>query len=615
MTIPPNSDMTDTMPTTIVRFVRTIVSELRWRLLAAILVALALAAVEGTGLLLLVPLLALVGLDVDQGLTSRLADFIGGIFAATGLQPTLVTVLLVFLVVSTSQALLYRTYLLVNPSLEQRFGVALRKRLYAAIVRVDWSYFTQQRASTLVHAVTADVDRAGAAVYQFLTLLTGLAVTSVYVAIAFRLSPALTSIVAAAGILLLVLSHGRTRRSAEMGEHYTAVNRRQFNLISESIAGLKVARSFDAQERDVLLFGQHADARTNAYLALLRSFARAKLGLDLSSAMLVCALLFIAVHWLEVRGAGLLLLILLFSRVMPRVMTLQESVQTVVSGVPSFAAVMRLVDACEAHAEPASNAGQESPLHLRREMRLDSVSYRHDGAKTPAVNAVSMKIEAGRTIAIVGLSGAGKSTVADLIIGLLRPSTGEIHVDAQPLTGSNVKAWRRAVGYVPQEGFLLHDTVRANLLWARPGASDDEMWTALDRAAAAAFLRSRREGLDTIVGDRGVRLSGGERQRLALAMALLRSPSLLVLDEATSALDAINEQQILSTVRQLGSSVTRVIVTHRLSAVREADWIYVMDAGRIAESGTWAELASRRGAFADLLDAHGARADHLIHHT
>jgi ABC-type multidrug transport system fused ATPase/permease subunit len=217
---------------------------------------------------------------------------------------------------------------------------------------------------------------------------------------------------------------------------------------------------------------------------------------------------------------------------------------------------------------------------------------------------LSVRIPAGRTVAIVGASGAGKSTFADLLIGLLRPSAGEVRVDGAAVKDDGIAAWRRTVGYVPQESFLLHDSVRANLRWAQPDATDAQMWIALERAAAAGFLRTR-QGLDTIVGDRGVQLSGGERQRLALARALLRNPTLLVLDEATSALDSINEQQILETVRSLGGVVTTVIVTHRLTAIRDVDAIHVMSRGRIAESGTWNDLASRPGAFAQLLDAHG----------
>ena len=585
-------------------FLEAVFGELRWRVAGAALVALALASAEGTGLLLLLPLLASIGLTVDDGLTSRLAGFVGSAFAAAGLQPTLVTVLGIFLLVSSAQALLYRKYLLLNPSLEQQFVLRLRNRLYAAIVRVDWSFFIRQRTSDLVHTVTAEVDRAGTAVYQLLTLLTGLAVTSVYVAIAIRLSPELTGLVAAGGLVLLWGLRGRTQRSSELGEAYSDVNRRQFHMISESIAGLKSAKSFGAERRDVVIFAGYARARTTAYLDLLRTFARAKLGLDLSSALLISALLFMAVEWLGLRGAGLLMLVLIFARVVPRVMSLQESAQVLVSGLPAFVHVMRLIEACEAHAERPV-AGTPEPLPLHREVRFDNVSYAYEAGSAPALNGISLSIQAGRTTALVGASGAGKSTLADLLIGLLRPERGEVLVDGRALSGDDVAAWRRSIGYVPQESFLLHDTVRANLLWAMPGASDSEMWEALERAAAAGFLRGSREGLDTVVGDRGVRVSGGERQRLALARALLTRPRLLVLDEATSALDSVNEQQILAAVRGLAGAVTTVIVTHRLSAIRHADFIYVMDRGAIVESGTWAELVARRGTFSTLLEAQG----------
>ncbi len=439
----------------------------------------------------------------------------------------------------------------------------------------------------------------GSAVYQLLTVMTGVAVSSVYIAIAFRLSPILTTLVAAIGLVLLWAMRGRAKTSSELGEKYSDINRRQFHLISESISGLKVAKSFGAERRDLVIFGAYARERTAAYLDLLRTFARAKMSLDLTTAVLISALLLVAVQWLGLRGAGLLMLIFVFGRVMPRIMSLHESAQSLIASVPAFAVVMRVIDGCEAHAERTPEPAP-APLPLVRDVRFEGVSYTYAGAGGRAVDNVSLVIPAGRTTAFVGASGAGKSTLADLLIGLLRPSSGVVRVDGRELSADDTAAWRGSVGYVPQESFLLHDTVRANLLWARPDATEEQMWDALERAAAAGFLRTRREGLDTIVGDRGVRVSGGERQRLALARALLVKPSLLVLDEATSALDSNNEEQILSAVRDLAGTVTTVIVTHRLSAIRRADLIYVVDRGAIIESGTWDSLSSSGGAFATL---------------
>jgi ATP-binding cassette, subfamily C, bacterial len=583
-------------------FVHFVIGELRWRLAAAAAVALSLAATEGAGLLLLVPLLASIGLTVDEGGTRGLAASASTLFQTLGLTPSLIAVLVVFLLVSTLHALLLRASLLLNPTLEQRLTLSLQQRLYSAIVRAEWAFFITRRSSDLVHALTSDIDRASAAAYQGLTLFSGLAISAVYLAISFWLSPGLTALVVLSGGSVFWALRGRSRHSTEMGERYREADRQHFRLASESVDAVKLTKSFSAQERGVLVFARSARVRADAYIALLRSFARSKIALDLATALLLCALIFVAVEAFAVRGAGLLLLVFSFARVMPRLMSLQGSAQIVRAGVPSFANVMRLV--AEAEAQSEDLAPEASRLRtLPPTVGLDGVRYQYGGSAEQALDGISLSIPAGSLTAIVGASGAGKSTLADVLIGLLRPSDGRLLVDGRPLADADIAGWRRSIGYVPQESFLLHDSVRANLLWARPDATEPQMWTALERAAAADFLRQRAGGLDTVVGDRGVRLSGGERQRLALARALVTEPALLVLDEATSALDSVNEQQILTTVQQLQGQLTTVIITHRLSAIRGAGTIHVLDRGRLVESGTWAQLMVRGGPFERLLAA------------
>jgi ATP-binding cassette subfamily C protein len=286
-------------------------------------------------------------------------------------------------------------------------------------------------------------------------------------------------------------------------------------------------------------------------------------------------------------------------------MALQQSAETLAGGLPAFTSVRQLLKEAEGHAERSAGGGS-SRLALREAISLDRISFAYTAGGPAVLRQVSMSIPAGRTTAIVGASGAGKSTLADILIGLLQPTGGRLEVDGQPLSGGDLPAWRRSVGYVPQESFLLHDTIRKNLLWAKPDATDADMWDALARAAAGGFVRARPDGLDAVVGDRGLRLSGGERQRLALARALLTQPVLLVLDEATSALDSINEQQILASVRNLRESATTLIITHRLSAVRHADLIYVLENGQIEASGTWDELVKKPGVFGAMLSAQGS---------
>jgi ATP-binding cassette subfamily C protein len=193
----------------------------------------------------------------------------------------------------------------------------------------------------------------------------------------------------------------------------------------------------------------------------------------------------------------------------------------------------------------------------------------------------------------MGASGAGKSTLADVLMGLLVPDAGEMSVNGDPIRGSRRLTWRRSVAYVPQETFLFHDTIRHNLLWGNPKACDDALHQALKKAAAD-FVFRLPQGLDTVVGDGGIRLSGGERQRIALARALLKQPSLLILDEATSALDLENEARVRQAIETLHGDMTVVIIGHRLPTLEHADQVVVLDQGRVAAQGNWDALGYLR---------------------
>jgi ATP-binding cassette subfamily C protein len=202
---------------------------------------------------------------------------------------------------------------------------------------------------------------------------------------------------------------------------------------------------------------------------------------------------------------------------------------------------------------------------------------------------LSLSIAAGRITAIVGSSGAGKSTIADLVNGLLSPREGRVMIDSHELTPLAARSWRRHVGYVAQDTVLFHDTVRANLLWAQPRAAEEEIREALS-LAAAEFVFDLPQGLDTTVGDRGMLLSHGQRQRIALARALLRKPVLLILDEATSSLDLDNEKRILDAIERLQGRITVLLIAHRISAIQRAHLIYLVENGAVAESGNWESL-------------------------
>ena len=206
------------------------------------------------------------------------------------------------------------------------------------------------------------------------------------------------------------------------------------------------------------------------------------------------------------------------------------------------------------------------------------------------LRGVSFRIAKGTVTALVGRSGAGKTTIADLLLGLLTPTAGEILIDGVPLTPDNLPAWRHALGYVPQEPLILNASVRENLQRFHPGVTEEEMSDALKKAQAWPIIENLPQGLDTLLGDEGVRLSGGERQRIVLARVLQGKPRLIVMDEATSAMDYESETAVREAIRGLSNEVTILVIAHRLATVRSANDGLVLENGRITENGPLSEL-------------------------
>ena len=549
-------------------YLQTMVRTLSWRVALALALMLLASATQGVQLLLLVPLMQLVGLDVQQGSVGWLAESVARAFEFVGMPLTLPSVLGTFVVFTAVLAFLTRTQSVYNFKLQQDFVATLRRRLYRAIANADWLTFSRIRSSDLTHALTNELERVGAATASLLWMVTNTVLVFAYVLLALRLSAAMTGMVFAAGLVLVFVLRRETSKAHGIGEEISEVGTMLYSAATEHLSGMKTVKSYGVEERNTKIFSRLSEQVARVYTRSISNTATTSFWFTVGSAAILSVILYASVEILGMTAAELLLLLFLFNRMIPLFNSIQSYYQIYLNQLPAFAGVMELQARCEAAAEPQPQ--KSVAVHLREGIRFEGVSFSYGEGFVAAVGELDLTIEAEKTTAIAGPSGAGKSTIADLVMGLIVPYQGRVLVDDKPLSPERLKSWRGQIGYVAQDTFLFNDTVRANLLWARPEASEEEIWQTLKLAAAEGFVADLPDGLETVLGDRGVRLSGGERQRLALARALLRKPSLLILDEATSALDSENEGRIREAIEDLHGSTTILIITHRLSTIRGA---------------------------------------------
>ena len=546
----------------------------------AIVVLIGMGLTQGIGLLMLIPFLQLVG--IGDSAPTGLVAVIGQIWNFTGLPLNLPVVLAVYIVIVSLYAVTQRWSTILNSKLSHAFTRKLRDDLFRSMARVQWLRFIQIRGSDINHVMTSNLTTIDNGTYGLFALISTIFVVFVHIAIAMMLSLPLTCVaIVSSGVLLLAL-RPLNRRSYELGEEWRQTMAALFGVLMDHLSGMKVAKSFGAEDRHIRSFcslNANLERQANRFAGILSSTG---MYYEIGGVIVVSIFFLVGVQILQIPVSRLLIMVFLFATLVPMFSWMQRTWQGTLNMLPAYKAVLEMGEKFRAAEEPPVSA-EVNPIELKSGVEFRDVYFKYDKEDCNFVlNGIQLFIRARETTVILGPSGGGKSTLADLLIGLLTPDSGQVLIDGRQLEGDMLHSWRKSVGYVPQESLLFHETLQDNMRWASPESSEVDIWQALRLAAAEDFVKALPEGLNTIMGDRGVRLSGGQRQRIALARALLRKPTLLLLDEATSNLDAENEQRIIQALKELRGTMTVVFISHRQSAVECADRVVVIEGGQTA---------------------------------
>lgn len=560
--------------------------EPRRPLMILMLCMLCVSLAEGFGVSLLAPMLALFQSAGQAGNATPEASYLAQWFRSAGIPFQGWSVLLLFVTLQLLKVLAQLFREIIATEIQCNLVDRLRERCFQAVLKSEWTWLSQRNNAEYANLLLTDVNRIGFGANFFIQLSMIAAQLLVYSCAALFLSPRMTLLVLAAG-LFFFFTEGRLRREAlQLGTGLGQTSQRLHSTVQESLQGMKLVKILGNEERHLHGFLESMRSYRRHMMQFQRSSSFSRARMQAGGAILLVVLLYAGLEQWHLPIAELAALIFVFSRLMPLGSQFQHYLHQWLHTLPALENTRQLLHNCAQVAEPEAKG---VPPVFELSMVLRNLSFHYPERERAAVQQVNLTILPNTTTAIIGESGAGKSTLADLLMGLLRPVDGSILIDGTPLDDATRLLWRRSLAYVPQEPILFNDTIRANLQWAAPEAEDQHLWQALEQAAAG-FVRNLPQGLDTLVGDHGLRLSGGERQRIALARALLRHPAILILDEATSALDMENEERIRQAIVNLHGNLTVVAIGHRMATLKHADLVVVMEQGCIRECGTWEDI-------------------------
>jgi subfamily B ATP-binding cassette protein MsbA len=473
----------------------------------------------------------------------------------------------------------------------------LRNAMFEKLLRLPATFYERAPSGTLISKLTYDVTQVSTAATSALTIVFRDSLSIVgLLAFLLWLNWKLTLFAFAMAPLIVVVVRRLSVRLRNSSREVQQAMGYITQVIEEAIGGHKVVKLFGGQDYEKRRFDEEADRVRRHLMKQVSAVAASAPVVQLIAAVSMAVIIWYAMHQSSMAQlsvgdfAAFVTAMLLLTAPLKRVTDINEYVQ---KGLAAAESIFQLID------EPAEpDRGVTAIGRARGEIRFERVSFQYDGAERPALEDIDLEIAPGRTVALVGPSGAGKTTLAALVPRFYHPTRGRVTLDGHDLETLTLASLRANIALVSQDVVLFNDTVAANIAYGMMnGASERDITAAADAAHALEFIRELPQGLATLVGENGVKLSGGQRQRLAIARALLKNAPVLVLDEATSALDTESERHVQAALEALMRGRTTIVIAHRLSTVERADRIVALDRGRIVEAGTHGELLALGGVY------------------
>ena len=553
---------------------------------------------QGLGLAFFVPVISLMTPE-SGGSNSRLFSIIESTLNIVGLPYNQnVLLIMVACLIGSSLLLTFLQQCLMYHSM-MAFISERRERLFGKFLGASWPYIAGQSSGETVNKLLTESLRAASGLVQLILATTELIMVCVFLTFGLMMSwQLLAATIVMGGIGFIILRPVR-QYALIAGKNQINTERAYTFKTVDYLSGTRLIKALGSQQQALNFVNALQKKLRDAVMAKIISVSATELISQIIPLVALTVTVYIATALLKLEASTLFVFVVYLIRMAPLMARFMQRYQAYLIERPTIDALEETIDSYTNNQEIGLDTGVQFKK-LTDGISFENVSYSFPGAEGPTLENITFEVPKGSMVAFAGTSGGGKSTILELFCGLRRPSKGRVTVDDIDLNALNITSWRQRIGYVGQDSVIFNDTVKNNLIFAHPEVDDKTIAEALRASHLDGVINDLPDGMETILGEGGVRFSGGQRQRLALARALVGKPDLLILDEATSALDADSEQMIQIAIDEIRHSISLVVVAHRLSTIRSADIIHVIEQGKIVESGSYADLLKSGGRLGDL---------------